>query len=140
MDLENENFESIPSPPQKQINFFFQTSSLLVQALSFSRFKPPPHHELNMDRWPKTQIFHLLSSSSRCLVHSLSNSTSCLPLNPWLIGSDWRIFGWVFIVREWAIESYISNGREIINGGFSETIHFKEEAAGEVASVCSHRR
>ena len=40
----------------------------------------------------KTQIFHLLSSISWCLVRSLSNSSSLsLSLTPWPIGSDWVV-------------------------------------------------
>jgi len=44
-----------------------------------------------------------------------------------------------FIVWARAIESYLSDGSEIINGGFGETLRFEEEATGEIASVCSRR-
>ena len=41
----------------------------------------------------KTQIFHLLSSISWCLVRSLFNSSSSsLSLTPWPISSDWVVY------------------------------------------------
>lgn len=54
------------------------------------------------------------------------------------VGFD-PIFFVGFIVRARAIEPYVSDGSEIINGGFGETLRFEEEATGEIASVCSRR-
>lgn len=51
----------------------------------------------------------------------------------------WSDFLVGFIVRARAIQSYVSDGSEIISGGFGETLRFEEEATGEVASVCSRR-
>ncbi len=52
---------------------------------------------------------------------------------------DFFFFFWLCIVRAWAIEPYVSDGSESI-GGIGETLRFEEEAAGEIARVCSRRR
>ena len=82
-----------------------QTSSLIfsVQALSSSRFKPPPlplmveaqDHGLNTMMPPTTENPDLPSSQFNLLmsIRSLSNSSSLsLSLIPWPIGTDWVVY------------------------------------------------